>query len=61
MVAPSIMGMMSLFIVIAVPVSFVFLLKWIYRMNKNSEIQVEQNKRIIELLEKLGEESRKGN
>jgi ABC-type enterochelin transport system permease subunit len=59
--APSIMGMTSLFIIIAVPVSFVLLLIWIYRMNKNSEIQVEQNKRIIELLEKFHRESSKDN
>lgn len=53
MFVSSIMGMISFFVVLAVPVSLVILLIWIYRMYKNSEIQVEQNKRIIELLEKF--------
>ncbi|WP_353654010.1 hypothetical protein [Bacillus sp. ISL-55] len=61
MYAPSIMGLTSLFIVIAVPVLFVFLLKWVYTTKKNSEIQVEQNRRIIELLEQFHGESSKGN
>ncbi|ESU33473.1 hypothetical protein G3A_06020 [Bacillus sp. 17376] len=59
MFAPSIMGMISFFIVLAVPISLVILLIWIYRMYKNSEIQVEQNKRIIELLEQFHGESSK--
>lgn len=59
MFVSSIMGMISFFVVLAVPVSLVILLIWIYRMYKNSEIQVEQNKRIIELLEQFhGESSR---
>ena len=61
MFVSSIMGMISFFVVLAVPVSFVILLIWIYRMNKNSEIQVEQNKRIIELLETFHGESSKEN
>ena len=57
MFVSSIMGMMSFFVVLAAPVIFVILLIWIYRMYKNSEIQVEQNKRIIELLEQFHGES----
>jgi hypothetical protein len=53
MFAPSAMGLMSLFIGLAAPISFILLLIWVYRINKNSEVQVEQNKRIIELLEKV--------
>jgi hypothetical protein len=61
MFVSSIMGMISFFVVLAVPVSLVILSIWIYRMYKNSEIQVEQNKRIIELLEQFHGESSKGN
>lgn len=53
MFAPSAMGLMSLFIGLAAPISFILLLIWVFRINKNSEIQIEQNKRIIELLEKV--------
>ncbi len=53
MVAPSAMGLLSLFIFIAVPIYFILLFIWVYRLNKNSELQVEQNKKIIELLGKL--------
>jgi len=34
-----------------VPLAVIFLIIWIYKIKRNSEIQVEQNKRIIELLE----------
>ncbi|WP_102262672.1 hypothetical protein [Mesobacillus jeotgali] len=60
MFVSSIMGMISFFVVLAVPVSLMILLIWIYRMYKNSEIQVEQNKRIIELLERFHGDSSKG-
>jgi flagellar biogenesis protein FliO len=53
MFAPSALGLMSLFIGLAAPISFIVLLIWVFRINKNSEVQVEQNKRIIELLEKV--------
>jgi predicted membrane protein len=52
MVAPSAFGLISLLFTIAVPVSFVLLLIWIYQLKKNSEKQIEQNKEIIRLLEK---------
>ncbi|MBT2682344.1 hypothetical protein [Bacillus sp. ISL-37] len=61
MFVSSIMGMISFFVVLAVPVSLIILLIWIYRLYKNSEIQVEQNRRIIELLEEFHGESSKGN
>lgn len=47
----SVMGFWSLLTVIGVPLAVIFLLIWIYKIKRNSEIQVEQNKRIIELLE----------
>jgi len=52
MVAPSALGLISLLFTIAVPVSFVLFLIWIYQLKKNSEKQIEQNKEIIRLLEK---------
>ena len=60
MFAPSAMGLMSLFIGLAAPISFILLLIWVYRINKNSEVQLEQNKRIIELLEKISGERSEG-
>lgn len=51
----SLMGLLSLFFVVAIHVAIVFLLIWIYRIFKNSDIQVEQNKKIIDLLEKIRE------
>jgi len=47
----SVMGFWSLLIVIGVPLAVVFLMIWIYKIKRNSEIQVEQSKKIIELLE----------
>lgn len=52
MVAPSVLGLISLLLTIALPVSLVFLLIWIYQLKKNSETQIEQNREIIRLLEK---------
>ncbi|MCM3666310.1 hypothetical protein M3204_17980 [Mesobacillus subterraneus] len=60
MFAPSAMGLMSLFIGLAAPISFIVLLIWVFRINKNSEVQVEQNKRIIELLEKVSGDRSEG-
>lgn len=48
----NVMGFISLSIFIGVPIAVIFLLIWIYQIKRNSEIQVDQNKRIIELLEK---------
>lgn len=47
----SIMVYWSLLITIGIPLSLVFLLIWIYKIKRNSEIQVEQNNKIIQLLE----------
>ncbi|MBB6447706.1 hypothetical protein [Bacillus benzoevorans] len=52
MVTPSGMGLLSMLITIAVPLSMVFLLIWVYQIKRNSEAQVAQNKEIIRLLEK---------
>lgn len=60
MFAPSAMGLMSLFIGLAAPISFIVLLIWVFRINKNSEVQVVQNKRIIELLEKVSGDRSEG-
>lgn len=43
-------GLISLFLYIALPVLFILLILWIYRIKQNSDIQVEQNKEIIALL-----------
>jgi hypothetical protein len=47
----SLMGFGSLLTVIAVPVAAIFILIWIYQIKRNSDILVEQNRRIINLLE----------
>ncbi|MBS4220317.1 hypothetical protein KHA96_18610 [Bacillus sp. FJAT-49711] len=52
MVVSSVLSLLSMLITIALPVAGVFLLIWIYQIKRNSEIQVEQNKEIIRLLEK---------
>ncbi|WP_197277531.1 hypothetical protein [Bacillus sp. FJAT-27245] len=48
----SIMGLMSLLIALVIPVMVIVLAYWIYQIKRNTELQVEQNNRIIELLEK---------
>jgi hypothetical protein len=40
MFAPSALGLMSLFIGLAAPISFIVLLIWVFRINKNSDVQV---------------------
>jgi hypothetical protein len=52
MYAASFLGLFSLLITMVVPVAMIILLIWIYQIKKNSDIQVEQNKEIIELLKK---------
>jgi hypothetical protein len=47
----SLMGFGSLLTVIAVPVAAIFILIWIYQIKNNSNVLVEQNRRIINLLE----------
>ncbi|WP_162990272.1 hypothetical protein [Mesobacillus foraminis] len=46
-----IVGVLSLVTFFCAPLAVIFLLIWIYQMKRNSQIQVEQNIRIIELLE----------
>lgn len=48
----SVMGFGSLLITIGIPLAIVFLLLWTYKIKRNSDIQVEQNNKIINLLEK---------
>lgn len=45
------MGIIPLLFMFGSLVAAIFLLKWIYELKKNSELQTEQNKRMIELLE----------
>ena len=46
-------GIFYFLIMIAVPLLlFVFLIKWIYQIKKNSETQVQQNKEISQLLKR---------
>lgn len=47
-----VMGLGSLLIIIGMPLAVVFLLVWTYKIRRNSDIQVEQNNKIIKLLEK---------
>ncbi len=43
-------SLLSLMFYIIFPISALFLIVWIYRIKQNSDLQVEQNKQIIELL-----------
>jgi len=47
----SIIGLFSLLFTIAIPVVAVILLIWVYQIRRSNEIQVEQNEKIIRLLE----------
>jgi hypothetical protein len=47
-----VMGFGSLLITIGTPLAMVFLLIWIYKIKRNSDIRVDQNNKIIKLLEK---------
>ena len=47
-----VMGILSLLFTIGIPVAIVILLVWIYQIKRNGEIQIEQNNKIIQLLEK---------
>ncbi|WP_181884470.1 hypothetical protein [Neobacillus piezotolerans] len=49
----SIMGFASLIITLGVPIAVIVLVVSVLKIKRNTEIQVEQNKRIIELLEKV--------
>jgi uncharacterized membrane protein len=44
------MGYLSFFTFIGMLLVMVFLLIWIYQIKRNSNIQVKQNEKIIELL-----------
>lgn len=48
-----VMGLASLLITIGIPVAMVLLLIWTYKIKRNSDIQVEQNNKMIKLLEKI--------
>jgi hypothetical protein len=48
----NVMGYESLLITIGTPLAVVFLLIWTYKIKRNSDIKVEQNNKIIQLLEK---------
>lgn len=52
----SVMGFGSLLITIGMPLAMVFLLIWVYNIKRNSDIHVEQNNKIIKLLEKNSNE-----
>lgn len=49
----SFFGVINLILGIAIPVAVIFVLIWIYQIKENGKIQVNQNQKIIELLEKL--------
>ncbi|CQR47255.1 hypothetical protein BN1058_01562 [Paraliobacillus sp. PM-2] len=54
----NILGFLILLITyIGIPVAIILLLKWIYQIKKNSDYQVEQNNRIIQLLKRMDNES----
>ncbi|MBB6452500.1 hypothetical protein HNQ94_000945 [Salirhabdus euzebyi] len=42
-----------LFVYIGLPIAVVLVLLWIYEIKSNSEIQVRQNKEIIQLLDRF--------
>lgn len=46
------MALIPLLFMLGMIVSLIYLLKWVYEIKKNSDIQVEQNKRLLESLEK---------
>lgn len=48
-----VMGFGSFLFTIGLPLVIVFLVIWTYKIKRNSDIQVEQNNRIIKLLEKM--------
>lgn len=45
------MGFIPLLFMLGMIVSAIYLVKWVYEIKKNSDIQVEQNKRLLELIE----------
>jgi hypothetical protein len=47
------LGLFTLLIMFGFLLAAIFLLKWIYELKKNSELQIEQNKRMIELIENM--------
>ena len=42
----------SILLIITVPVLIAYVILWIYQIKKNSEIQVKQNKEIIQMLKR---------
>jgi hypothetical protein len=45
----------AMFLYIGLPVAVILLLKWMYQLKRNSDMQIEQNKRIIQFLSALTE------
>lgn len=46
------LGFWALLVYIGIPLTVILLLIWIYKIKRNSDIQVQQNEEIIKLLEK---------
>lgn len=46
----TIISVLSLLVMVAIPIMLIFTTKWIFQLKKNSEIQIEQNREIIALL-----------
>ncbi|MFB1050908.1 hypothetical protein [Paraliobacillus sp. JSM ZJ581] len=54
MIGLNVLSLLILIILyVGIPVAVILLLKWIYHIKKNSDYQVEQNKRMIQLLKKM--------
>ncbi|MCM3764919.1 hypothetical protein [Neobacillus niacini] len=47
-----VMGIWSLLFTLGIPVAIVILLVWIYQIKRNGDIHIQQNNKIIQLLEK---------
>lgn len=50
-------GLIGLVMYIVIPVVVILLVLWLYRIKQNSDIQVEQNKEIIQLLKNNDDKS----
>lgn len=50
-------GLIGFVMYIVIPVVVILLILWLYRVKQNSDIQVEQNKEIIQLLKNNDDKS----
>ncbi len=50
-------GLIMLFFYLGLPILIILVVLWLYRIKQNSDIQVEQNKKIIQLLKNNDEKS----